>query len=173
VRLGTRIPFAQAVDASRFFIGLQVSEPTVCRPTGASEGAYMAVQAAPVEAIAQTLPETQAGPAVHLLGVDGAMLPLEVTAAFARGSPRWDRLKAAGGQSQAAWGSAGRPAVVATVAAPTPQTAASSIAGSSLALASNRPGSGATLKPALTRKLQRRTPEIFLLDKKGERNDVS
>jgi hypothetical protein len=83
VRLGTWIPFAQAVDASRFFIGLQVSEPTVCRLTGASEGAYMAVQAAPVEAIAQTLPETPAGPAVHLLGVDRAMLPLEGTAAFA------------------------------------------------------------------------------------------
>jgi hypothetical protein len=76
VRLGIWMPFAQAVDALRIFIGLQVSEPTVRRLTGASGAAYVAVQAAAVEAIERTLPETPAGPAVHLLSVDGAMAPL-------------------------------------------------------------------------------------------------
>jgi hypothetical protein len=70
VRLGTWMPFAQAVDGLRFFTGLQVSEPTGRRLTGTSRAAYTAVHAAAVEVIEQTLPATPAGSAVQLLSVD-------------------------------------------------------------------------------------------------------
>jgi hypothetical protein len=76
VRLGTWMPFAQAADALEFFTGVQVSEPTVRRTAETAGAAYVAVQTAAVETIEQTLPESPAGPAVQLLSVDGAMVPL-------------------------------------------------------------------------------------------------
>jgi hypothetical protein len=71
-------------------------------------------------------------------------------------TPEFAPLPRVGGQyhgSTYGGGACGSPTVAATVAAPSPQTAVSSIAGSSLASVPNRPGSGSTLRPAFTTKL--------------------
>jgi hypothetical protein len=70
------MPFAQAAEALHFFTGVRVSEPTVRRTTEGAGAAYEAVQTAAVETMEQTLPPAPAGPAVHGLSVDGAMVPL-------------------------------------------------------------------------------------------------
>ena len=64
VRLGSWMPFAQAAEALQFFMGVQVSEPTVRRVTERSGAAYVALQTAAVETIEQTLPHAPAGPLV-------------------------------------------------------------------------------------------------------------
>jgi hypothetical protein len=76
VRLGTWMPLAQAAEALAFFTGVTVSPSTVRRTTEAAGAAYVAVQTAAVETIEERLPPAPAGPAVQLLSVDGAMVPL-------------------------------------------------------------------------------------------------
>jgi hypothetical protein len=77
VRLGTWRPFAQAAEMVALFTGVVVSEPTVRRTTEGAGAAYVAVPTAAVETSEQTVPSSPAGPAVQLLRVDGAMVPLQ------------------------------------------------------------------------------------------------
>ena len=99
VRLGSWLPFAQAAEALQFFMGVQVSEPTVRRVTERSGAAYITVQTAAVETIEQTLPPAPAGPPVQLLSVDGAMVPLvhqewaevKTLALGVVSAPRWEQ----------------------------------------------------------------------------------
>jgi hypothetical protein len=53
-----------------------VTEPTVRRTTEAAGAAYVAVQTAEVEQLERTLPPPPQGPAVQLMSVDGAYVPL-------------------------------------------------------------------------------------------------
>jgi hypothetical protein len=77
VRLGTWMPFAQVAAMLALFTGVVISEPTVRRATERDGSAYVAVQTAAVETIEQTWPPAQEGPAVQLLSVDGALVPLQ------------------------------------------------------------------------------------------------
>jgi len=76
VRLATWMPFDKAVNELHHFTRVQVSEPTVRRDAQAAGAAYVDLQTEEVERIEQTLPPAPAGPAVQLLSVDGAMVPL-------------------------------------------------------------------------------------------------
>jgi hypothetical protein len=75
-RLGTWMPFERAVKEVGYFLHVTVTEPTVRRTTQAAEAAYVAVQTAEVEQLERTLPPAPQGPAVQLLSVDGAYVPL-------------------------------------------------------------------------------------------------
>ena len=76
VRLGTRMPFAQAATELAFFWGVTVDETTVRRHTEAAGAAYVAVQAAEVACLEQERPAPPAGPPMQYLSADGAMVPL-------------------------------------------------------------------------------------------------
>jgi hypothetical protein len=76
VRLATWMPFDKAVNELPYFTRVTVSEPTVRRDAEAAGAAYVNIQAEEVTQIEQTLPPAPAGPAVQLLSVDGAMVPL-------------------------------------------------------------------------------------------------
>jgi len=68
---------APAAEMGACVTGVVVSERTVRRPTAGAGAASVAVQTAAVETIAQTLPSALEGPAVQLLSVDGALVPLQ------------------------------------------------------------------------------------------------
>jgi hypothetical protein len=70
------MPFARAVKELRFFTQVTTTEPTVRRETEAAGAAYVAVQTAEVEQLEQELPPPPQGPALQLLSVDGAFVPL-------------------------------------------------------------------------------------------------
>ena len=76
VRLGTWIPFPRVGQELYFFTHVTASEPTVRRDTQAAGAAYVAIQTEAVEDLERILPVAPAGPAVQLLSVDGAMVPL-------------------------------------------------------------------------------------------------
>jgi hypothetical protein len=76
VRLGTRMPFAQAATELVFFWGVEVEETTVRRWTQAAGAAYVAEQAADLERLERERPPAPSGPAVQYLSADGAMVPL-------------------------------------------------------------------------------------------------
>jgi hypothetical protein len=76
VRLGTVLPFAQVPAILAFFTGVTVSAATVRRLTEAAGAAAVAVATEAVADLVATLPEPPTGPAVQLLSVDGAMVPL-------------------------------------------------------------------------------------------------
>ncbi len=76
VRLGTRMPFAQAAEHLAFFWGVAVDETTVRRHTEAAGAAYVAEQAAEVQWLEQQRPPAPLGPTVQYLSADGAMVPL-------------------------------------------------------------------------------------------------
>ncbi len=76
VHLGTWMPFARALKELRFFNRVHVTEATVRRDTEAAGAAYVTVQTEEVERIERTAPRPPEGPAVQLLSVDGAMVPL-------------------------------------------------------------------------------------------------
>jgi len=76
VRLGTWLPFEPAAQMLAHFTRTDISKPTVRRLTEEAGAAYVAVQAAQVEALEQTLPEAPAGPPRLQVSVDGAMVPL-------------------------------------------------------------------------------------------------
>jgi hypothetical protein len=76
VRLGTRMPFAQAATELVFFWSVDVEETTVRRYTEAAGAAYVAEQAAELERLQRERPPAPAGPSVHYLSADGAMVPL-------------------------------------------------------------------------------------------------
>jgi hypothetical protein len=75
-RLGTWMPFKRAVKEMKYFWQVSVTEPTVRRTTEGAGAAYVAVQTAEVEQLERTLPPAPEGPAVQLLSVDGAYVPL-------------------------------------------------------------------------------------------------
>lgn len=75
VHLGT-LPFARAMKELRFFNHVHLTEATVRRDTEAAGTAYVTVQTAAVECLERTVPTPPEGPAVQLLSVDGAMVPL-------------------------------------------------------------------------------------------------
>jgi hypothetical protein len=76
VHLGTWIPFPHLPDVLRRLTGTPISEATIRRATEAAGAAYVAVQAADLEALAQHQPPAPAGPAALQVSVDGAMVPL-------------------------------------------------------------------------------------------------
>jgi len=75
-RLGSWMPFKRAVKEMRYFWQVTVTEPTVRRTTEEAGGAYVAVQTAEVEQLERRLPPAPEGPAVQLMSVDGAYVPL-------------------------------------------------------------------------------------------------
>jgi len=75
-RLGTWMPFKRAVKEMTYFWQVTVTEPTVRRTTEGAGAAYVAVQTAEVEQLERTLPPPPQGPAVQLMSVDGAYVPL-------------------------------------------------------------------------------------------------
>jgi len=76
VHLSTWMPFARAVKELRFFTQVTTTEPTVRRETEAAGAAYVAVQTTEVERLEHELPTPPQGPALQLLSVDGAFVPL-------------------------------------------------------------------------------------------------
>lgn len=76
VRLGTWLPFAPAAAMLAYFTGVGISAATTRRRTEQAGAAYVAVQTAAVEELERELPPAPAGPAVQLLSVDGALVPL-------------------------------------------------------------------------------------------------
>jgi hypothetical protein len=99
VRLGSWLPFAKAADMLAYFTQVRVAEATARRATEAAGAAYLAVQAAQLEAIERDRPPAPVGPALQYLSADGAMAPL-VGGAWAEvktlaigvvGEPVWER----------------------------------------------------------------------------------
>lgn len=76
VRLGSRMPFAQAAEELAYFWGVVVSDETVRRLSEAAGAVYVDRQTADAAQIRQALPEPPEGPAVQQLSLDGAMAPL-------------------------------------------------------------------------------------------------
>ena len=76
VRWGTRRPFAQAADELADSTRVVVSATTAQRLTETAGAASVAVQTAEAARLAQAAPDPPAGPAVQVLSVDGAMVPL-------------------------------------------------------------------------------------------------
>jgi len=75
-RLGTWLPFGQAVRLLEFFWGIVVSESSVRRQTEAAGAAYVAVQEAERQQIERGEVAVPPGPEVQQLSLDGAMVPL-------------------------------------------------------------------------------------------------
>jgi len=75
-RLGTWMPFQRAVKEMKYFWRVTVTEPTVRRTAEGAGAAYVAVQTAEVEELERTLPPAPEGPAMQLMSVDGAYVPL-------------------------------------------------------------------------------------------------
>lgn len=76
MRLATWMPFEVAMQELSFFWQVPISEATVRRHAYAAGEAYVAVQTAEVERIERKHPPAPAGPALHLVSADGAMVPL-------------------------------------------------------------------------------------------------
>jgi len=70
------MPFEKAAGELRYLLGVQLSEPRVRRLTEKAGAAMVAVQEAEVERLEREAPLAPAGPALQLLSVDGAMVPL-------------------------------------------------------------------------------------------------
>ena len=75
-RLGTKMPFAQAVADLAFFWNVDLDETTVRRHTQAAGAAYVAEQTAELEQLERERPPVADKPAVQYLSADGAMVPL-------------------------------------------------------------------------------------------------
>jgi hypothetical protein len=76
VRLGAWLPFRPAAEMLAAFTRVQGGATTARRLTEHAGAAYEAVQTAQVEELERTLPAPPQGPAVQLLSVDGALVPL-------------------------------------------------------------------------------------------------
>ncbi len=70
------MPFEKAAGELRYLLGVKLSEPRVRRLTEKAGAAMVAVQAAEVERLEGEAPLPPAGPALQLMSVDGAMVPL-------------------------------------------------------------------------------------------------
>jgi hypothetical protein len=76
VRLASLAPFAQIPPLLAHFTGVTVAAETVRRLTEAAGAAQVTRETAAVERIERWLPTPPPGPAVQLLSVDGAFVPL-------------------------------------------------------------------------------------------------
>src|SRR2546421_6462532 len=76
VRLGTWLPFKPAAHMLAHFTRVLVGATTARRLTTQAGAADEALQTAAVEQLERELPAAPQGPAVQLLSVDGAMVPL-------------------------------------------------------------------------------------------------
>ncbi len=76
VRLSTWMPFARAAQEFHWFTRVTVTEALTRRLAEAAGAAYVEFQTAELDRLERTTPEPPAGPAVQLLSVDGAMVPL-------------------------------------------------------------------------------------------------
>lgn len=76
MRLATLAPFAQVPPVLAHFTGVTVDAETVRRLTEAAGAAQVARETAAVTTIERWLPAPPPGPAVQLLSVDGAFVPL-------------------------------------------------------------------------------------------------
>jgi len=76
VWLGTWMPFVPVTKGIDYFTKVTISEPTARRKAEQAGEAYVEVQTAQVEVIERDLPESPKGPALQLMSVDGAMVPL-------------------------------------------------------------------------------------------------
>ena len=75
-RLGAWLPFEQAPEAVFFFTKVQIGEETVRRLTEQAGAAQVAVEEAAVDILEREPTASPPGPAVQLVSVDGAMVPL-------------------------------------------------------------------------------------------------
>lgn len=76
VRLGTRMPFAAAVQDLKFFAHVTTTAATLRRHTETVGAAYVALQTEAVERLERTAPPAPEGPVRQLVSVDGATVPL-------------------------------------------------------------------------------------------------
>jgi hypothetical protein len=76
VRLSTWMPFARAAKEFQWFTHVTVTEPLTRRLAEAAGAAYVQFQTVEVERLERTTPEPPEGPALQLLSVDGATVPL-------------------------------------------------------------------------------------------------
>jgi hypothetical protein len=76
VRLGAVLPFAQAATLLAHFTGVTIDPETIRRLTEAAGAVQVVLETEAVTHIERTLPAPPAGPAVQLLSVDGAYVPL-------------------------------------------------------------------------------------------------
>ena len=76
MRLGARMPFAQAVEEIKHFTQSDISRVTVERLTEAAGAAYVRYQNQELEQLEKTLVPAPAGAGQQFLRVDGAMIPL-------------------------------------------------------------------------------------------------
>jgi hypothetical protein len=76
VRLGSRLPFAQAAEELAFFWDAFVSADTVRRQTEGAGAALAAAEEAEAARLQEDWPEPPHGPAVAQWSMDGAMVPL-------------------------------------------------------------------------------------------------
>jgi len=76
VRMGAWMPFERAAGELEYLLGVGLSEPRVRRLTEKAGAAIVATQGAEVERLEAEAAEAPAGPALQLLSVDGAMIPL-------------------------------------------------------------------------------------------------
>jgi hypothetical protein len=76
VRLGALAPFAQVPPLLAHFTGVAVDAETVRRLTEAAGAAQVARETAAVATIERRLPKPAPGPAVQVLSVDGAFVPV-------------------------------------------------------------------------------------------------
>ena len=70
------MPFARAAREFQWFTHVPVSEFLTRQLGEAAGSAYVDVQTAQVEQLERTTPTAPEGPAVQLLSVDGALVPL-------------------------------------------------------------------------------------------------
>jgi len=75
-RVSTWMPFERAAKEFQWFTHVPVTEAQTRRVAEAAGAAYVDVQTAEVERLERTTPEPPPGPAVQLVSVDGAMVPL-------------------------------------------------------------------------------------------------
>ena len=76
VLLGASLPFAQAADVLAHFTGVRVGADTVRRLTERVGAVHVDQETAAVAELERALPDEPRGPAVQVLSVDGAMVPL-------------------------------------------------------------------------------------------------
>lgn len=76
MRLSTWMPFARAAKEFQWFTHVTVTEPLTRRLAEAAGAAYVEFQTAEVERLERTAPEPPEGPALQLVSVDGATVPL-------------------------------------------------------------------------------------------------
>jgi len=74
--MGAWMPFERAARELKYLLGVELSETSVRRLTEKAGAAIVAVEEAEVERLEAEAAEAPAGPALQLLSVDGAMVPL-------------------------------------------------------------------------------------------------